>query len=120
MNTLKQRLYWDPGWGVQIYIGLDPILGLGEIFSLSRNLVSGLHDKNIFVLSKFKKVTVDGGMFAGWFSASELGLSTSLGAEWDCYALSLLSAGIVLSDRPDQLVWDCLSTTGDITARLAY
>ena len=78
---INQAIYWPIGHGIQLNIGIDPIVGIHEYYKLSRIQVAELHSKNIVVL----KQAWCGGCHDNdrWLTAQDLNLNDHLVEEWN-------------------------------------
>lgn len=115
---IKRSLCWEVGRGIQISVGSDPILGLGEHYTLSGALAQFLHDKGFFVLKQLQQFGDSSG--AKWLMAVDLDLPLALCWEWDNFRQDLIDVGIVLTDQRDRLVWSANVGLGSVTVALAY
>ena len=70
------------GRGNNIFIGLDPIMGMDQWF-ISRTLLAHLHHKNMVILKMVYEVGADSE--PGWLSLNVLGLTDDVAREWKEY-----------------------------------
>lgn len=115
---INQHLGWTVGRGTQVYVGIDPILGLGGDYKLSHDLISALHRFDIYVLKQASSLHISG--FTHWSSPNELRLDPLLHAEWELYINRLFQAGIILSQEEDKISWVYNKKYGNVSAQLAY
>ena len=106
------------GRGIQVYIGIDPIVSMTGDATLSMGLVRHLQDRNLFIINLVAKETRPSDNW--WVSAWELHLSDGWELEWENYITNLTMVGINLLDSSDHIVWCRNEKLGDVTASLAY
>jgi hypothetical protein len=83
---------------------------MGQDYYLSHDLINCLNQKNIHLLFQVSWISDRGPLGQSWFHNVELGLEE----EWDIYRRNLIDSGIILVDRPDELIW----TGGDMSAQI--
>jgi len=123
LNTLPVILQWSAwnlGLGHSILVGKDAILEMGKDVILSQELVHNLNQINIHILYQANRTLPRGSIGSYWFDSVELGLVGELAAEWDKYMHNLISLGIKLMDRPDELIWTGGDSSGQISIRKVY
>lgn len=101
-----------------MFVGIDPIFGLGRASFLSVNLLEELQSRGITTLSQI--IHSVGDLYPRWLSSVDLQLPSICCKEWDGFINGLTSLGIMFSDSPDSLVWETNQVDGTVTARLAY
>ena len=101
LPIIPKDLSWQVGRGLQVYLEIDPLCGLGDNYVLSHDLVVSLHCLNLFVLKDVHRVSCN----KIWVDYVVLGLSRRLIVEWDKYISYLNQGNITLSTKPDKLVW---------------
>ena len=101
LPIISNNLSWEVGRRFQIYLGIDPICGLGDKYPLSQNLVQEIHKKKNQVLKDIHLVSGNN----IWQNAKVLGLVGCLAEEWDRYISNLYQGNISLSSNLDKLVW---------------
>jgi hypothetical protein len=69
---------------------------------------------------KLEGLLSQGSICSNWLNSIDLGLEGDLASEWDRYRLSLIGAGIALSDRQDELRWMGGDCTGHLTTKNVY
>ena len=111
-------LGWMVGRGVQVFIGIDPIVGMLSDASLSEGLVRNLQLRELFVIKRVAKETKTLGL--RWLTAQELHLSGDWALEWERYVTNIPMVGINLLDNSDCIVWCRNKKLGDVTTSLAY
>lgn len=115
---IKRSLCEEVDRRTLISVGVDPILGMGDHYCLSRALIQALHDRGLYVL---KQMTQTSDTSADdWFTAADLGLSHDLGREWEFFRLGLVGSGIAPTDHQDRVVWSTNAHTGSVTTSLTY
>ena len=121
MHTLPwmgTHMAWQVGDGENILLGIDPIVGSQSSFSLLEDLRSYLEDMNICTLSQAQNSLHNAQSY--WLTADDLDLGGSYKITWNAYIEGLSGAGICLTNRLDELVWDYKKKSGSITAKNAY
>jgi ribonuclease HI len=113
-------LRWKPGTGSDIQIGRDKVLGLGNFSILSPSLRSQLSLINLSTLAQAQGPSVSPIFPGAWIHSSDLFLQGQFAAEWDDYTTALKSAGVVLSNSPDYLLWAGGDESGLLNVKNAY
>jgi len=113
-------LVWIPGNGMEIRIGSDKVLGLGDRSLLSCDLRSHLRLNNFTQLAHILKQPGGRALPDNWLDSGDLNLSDPSAAEWNLHISALKEAGITLSSRPDSLRWAGGDSTGNLTVRNLY
>jgi hypothetical protein len=113
-------LVWKPGDGVEVQIGVDKILGMGDRSLLSPDLRSLLGQKNIFLLAQVHLQSGCRSLPNRWLNSEYLNLFNQSAIEWDIYASALKEAGITLSQGPDTLRWAGGDATGNLSVKNIY
>ena len=91
------------GRGIQVYIGIDPVVGMLGDATLPVGLVRHLQDRNLLVIKQVAKTI--GPSDNQWLYARELHLSDDWELEWENYITNLAMVGINLLDTSDHIVW---------------
>jgi len=122
-NTLPIILQWM-AWKLSsrhsILVGRDAILGMGRDSFLSQDLVNYLNRGNIHLLFQANRITERGTLGQSWYNTIALGLEVNLAVEWDIFRRNLIDIGIVLMDRPDELIWTRGDMLGQISVKNVY
>jgi ribonuclease HI len=105
---------------MEIRIGSDKVLGLGDRSLLSCDLRSHLRLNNFTQLAHILKQPGGRALPDNWLDSGDLNLSDLSAAEWNLYISALKEAGITLSSRPDSLRWAGGDSTGNLTVRNLY
>ena len=116
LPIISKNSSWQVGRGIQMFLGIDPICGLGETSLLSLELVKELHRRNLYVLKDIQQMT---GSFK-WVNSLAMGLTGRIAEEWDMYILAPNQGSVSLSEDPDKLVWVYNSREEQVIAKLAY
>lgn len=114
---ILRDLYWQVGRGNNIFIGLDPIVGINE-WQLSHRLIAHLHQRNLIVLKQAQAFGED--YEPDWISSDALGMIGEEAMEWEEYTSCLREASIELIGRSNKMVWSGNNQMGTVTAKLAY
>lgn len=101
-----------------MYVGLDPIVGLGENFRLDSDMVRALHSRNVMVLQQACLSLMDG--LTRWKLADDLKMDICYVDQWNNYIKLLRQTGITISHEEDIICWGLNSGIGTVSARLAY
>lgn len=94
LPVIQHSIAWDVGRGTLVTVGIDPIPGLSDSYSLSPALVKFFHDKQLSVIRQFCLFLPD--TQQRWLRSDELHLEGNLAVEWDQYANRLSQAGVRL------------------------
>ena len=86
-------------------IGKDHMLGMGEHYILSDDMVIIIHSKGMHYLTQVWKSMENGSRVKGWKCAQNLGLEDPLKWEWEAYIGLLIQFGLSLTDKRDLLFW---------------
>ena len=92
------------GNGLQIFLGIDLIVGITGDYRLFGPLITQLHNKNIFVLAQIRRMGCGNSSSPYWYQASKLGLSDEVNEKCNCFVMALNKVGIVLSTEAYTLV----------------
>ena len=92
------------GNGVDIWIGIDPVIGVSSTFLLPEGLRSYLEDLDIKTLTQAHNTLLDSQQY--WYSAEELYLDGEWKEAWNTYMRNLVLSGIRLTTQPDSMVWE--------------
>lgn len=103
IGWICKSLCWKVGSGKAVLIGIDPVAGMGDSFTLSQPLVSYLQDYGIMTLDQAYIHQTDGALELQWLSAVELDLGGCWRIEWNAYISFLIYLGIMLNNDPDEL-----------------
>ena len=100
------------GNGTYVLIGVDPVVGMGNSFTLPANLRAYLADYGISTLEQARNNT----SFAKgyWFTAEELDLCEEWKFHWESYIKGLEYNRIRLKDLRDSLLWSHSNYGGHI------
>jgi len=98
-------LRWKTGEGLDILIGRDLILGLGDRSILSPLMRLHLQANNITTLAQIRSMTGATPLPDVWMTNNDLLLSEPLASEWFRFTTALKSAEITLRVEPDVLLW---------------
>ena len=103
MPFIVGDLAWLVGSGVQVFIGIDPIVVLLDNATLSKELIHHLHYKDI----NFNKNMVKESRTIGWrwINARYLHLTGEWAMELENHITSLSLARFHLLDINDHIVW---------------
>ena len=118
LSWLGSGLIWKAGNGTTIWLGLDPIVGLGSSFLLPLDLREYLEDYGIFTLDQARNLTPCAQSY--WFTATERDLQGEWKTKWDSYIEGLEYGRIHLSDSCDSLLWAYKKYVGPLSAALGY
>jgi hypothetical protein len=122
-NTLPIIIHWmawKSGSGVSIQVGKDVIIGLGQEAILSRELITSLNQKHIFLLYQASRTWTGNATGTSWISSVELGLDEPLAEEWERYTQLLRDSGIALVEKQDELIWMGGDKSGHISVKNVY
>jgi hypothetical protein len=116
-QVILHWLRWKPGTGIDIRLGSDMILGLGDRSILSPPLKTRLADVDYLSLAQ---VNVPSDLLPipdSWLDSGHLGLEGSIATEWSSYTTTLKRAGIYLTDKQDLLLWAGGDATGSCSVK---
>jgi hypothetical protein len=82
---------WKPRSSHLIDIGMERILGLGEVSFLSASLLKTLKKKGVSALAQARSPQIHESFMTNWTSNEDLALVGNLVKEWDRYRRALLS-----------------------------
>lgn len=119
-HCFKNDLIWQVGTGELICVGIDPIIGMEDHYTLPSSITRYLQILGLSTLNKIYLCRNGVEDSTKWMSASDLGLSGYLARAWDAYILNLNSVGVRLNQDLDQLVWGGNPASGFVTAKSAY
>ena len=111
-------LAWQVGNGMDILLGIDPIIGTLHNSGLPSYLREYLEDPGITTLSQAHNIMP--GQQPYWYTSYYLNIDGEWKLLWENYTSSLEGARIRLSPRSDILVWDYNHSDGSVTAELVY
>ena len=117
LPLILPNLYRQVGKGSQVYIGIDPIVGLDN-YTLLNWLIKHLHNNNVYDLSHIYMLEEKGR--PNLKSTIDLNLSECLEREWSSYTTSLVVPGIFLDRETNRIVWNCNKQNGFVTAYQMY
>ena len=115
---LGGHLAWQVGNGIDIWIGVDLIVGNSSPYSLPAELRSFLEDLDIRTLSQAHNILPNSQHY--WYTAEDLGIAGDWKDAWDAYTARLAQGGIHLTTQANSLAWDFNKKDGSLTAKLAY
>lgn len=81
---IQQSLAWDVGRGNLVYVGIDPISGIYDNYSLSPALFKFFHERQLMVIRQFFQMLPNAQQ--RWLSSKELCLEGDLAVDWDRYS----------------------------------
>ena len=106
------------GNGIDIWIGIDPMIDVSSSHLLPEEPRSYLEDLDIKTLSQAHNTLPDSQHY--WYTAEELCIDGVWKEAWNTYTRGLVHCGIRLSTHIDSLVWDFNKKDGSISAKLVY
>ena len=112
------HLTWQVGNGNDIWIGIDPVIGIPTSHLFPDGLRFYLEDLDIKTLSEACNTLSDSQHY--WYSAEELYLDGEWKEVWNSYTRNLDLNGIRLSSQSDSLIWDYNKKDGTISADKVY
>lgn len=118
-SWMARDLSWRVGNGKDILVGIDPILGLDDTYTLSNEVIYTIHRFEFATLSKIKRTHKRENQ-SYWLNALEMGFQDETAMEWDRYINKLNAVGCRLTKEKYKLIWINNSATGMLNARLAY
>ena len=86
LSITNQAISWLVGRGIQVFVGIDPVVELSNNFILSQELIIALHEKNVYIL---KQVYCAQKFGSSWLRSVDLQLSENVAEEWDFCVASL-------------------------------
>jgi hypothetical protein len=87
---------------------------------LSEDLIEILNQRGIYFLFQACRVPRQGLIGLNWITSVDLDLGGALAVEWQVFRSALISSGIQLLQRPDELKWLGGDCSGRITVKNAY
>ena len=114
MNTIHwigRGLLWKVGNGQEVYVGVDPIVGMDRDYILSFDLRTYLEDYGISTLDQVINQAT-----GGWFTAEELDLCDIWSRQWNIYIRGFNFNRIHLRGETDSLLWSFEKYVRPITA----
>jgi hypothetical protein len=112
---------WRPGSSLQVKIGRDTILDLGDRAQLSEDLLSTLKHRGILTLAQASTGMNLLTHTEIWKSPGDLRLVGNQALEWNRYTASLGQAGVTLQQtKKDKLLWNGGDSSGEISVRNCY
>jgi hypothetical protein len=120
IHLITHWLSWNLGSGQLIALGKDKILGMGENYFLSINLISSLHCRNIFTLAQDMRHYDRQHSSSSWHNSNDLGFTGDLAIEWEHFRRALFDSGAYLQDSEDVLMWIGGDNSGIPTVKNFY
>ena len=118
LSWLGSGLIWKVGNGKAIWVGLDPIVGLGSPFTLPLDLWDYLEDYGISTLDQARNYSTGAQKY--WFTAEELDLGGDWKLLWDNFTSGLEYGRIRLSEQNNSLLWSHDKYFGVLTVAHGY
>lgn len=115
---IRRSLCWEVGRGNMITIGTDPILGIGDRYLLSRELIEALQARGIHVFKQLWVPSVE--QSDKWELVNVSDFPVDLMKEWSDYRLAVVGAGLHTLEKSDRLIWVKNPLLGNVMAKLAY
>ena len=115
---LGKSLSRQVGCGNNVFIGIDPIIGVQDFITFPASFKEFLEDLDITSLSQAHNTLL--GSHRYWYTAEDLCVAGDWKLIWDSFMRSLEIGGIHLDSQPDILLWDYNKHDGSITAKLVY
>jgi hypothetical protein len=112
---------WCLGAGYLILVGCDKILGVGNKYFLSEELVTHLNQRHVLTLAQATSARDPMTIKEDWRSSNDLGLPGELANEWTKYTVELRGAGITLSENSEDILkWIGGEATGELSVKNCY
>lgn len=117
LHLITHWLSWRPGSDHLVQVGIDSILGLGQVSFFTSHLLSELRRNHVVYLYQAIGVGRSRILSDYWKTGEELGLVGILVKEWDAYRKNLNSAKIQLQNTNDVLIWLGGDRLGNISVK---
>ncbi|KAH9296253.1 hypothetical protein KI387_039841, partial [Taxus chinensis] len=105
---------------VGIRVGIDPWVGCGRNFRLSKGLINTLQCLNIANLAQASDQNSTNLCRQGWKSAILNGFDGEVNVNWDTFVGGLKWSHVRLSDETNKLFWFKNPSLGEYIVRLDY
>ena len=105
LEWITSQLGWKVGNGLNIRLGVDPIVGNNSLYLLPADLRDYLHDLGISTLAQAQNLDGCGSDRSNWYIASDLYLGGEWADQWCTFVKGLTHGGIRIGTEEDTLLW---------------
>lgn len=111
---IKENLLWEIGIGLVIRVGIDPILGICDSYTLSKSIIKHLHGIGVTFIKHIVELTKHAEPFTKWKESVALNIDNTDVTIWNRYLNQLKWVRIMIGIEDDSLRWNGTLIHGEI------